>query len=239
MAGEPNRRFVTRDRNRHPPAYDPGYKSTVARSPRQALVAIPQSASETSGPDFSALKLGEHDNDLLLNFRHTGLPVGERILVYGRVMGQYGRPVPGTLVEIWQANAGGRYRHKTDTYLAPLDPNFGGVGRTLTDRDGWYHFRTVKPGPYPWPNGPNDWRPSHIHVSVMGPALATRLVTQMYFEGDPLTAQCPIVNTIRDPAAVQSLIAPLHRHMGNPMDCLAYRFDMVLRGEQRTYFENV
>jgi len=238
MAAPPNRRFVIRDRNWHPPAYAPGYKTTVARSPHQALVSIPQTESETVGPDFSRLPLGEHDNDLLLNFRHDGLPIGERIVMFGRVMDQYGKPVPGTLVEIWQANAGGRYRHRKDSYIAPLDPNFGGVGRTVTDRDGYYQFRTLKPGPYPWPNGPNDWRPSHIHVSIMGPSIATRLITQTYFEGDPLISQCPIVRTIRDPEAVKSLIAPLDRDMGNPMDCLAYRFDIVLRGEQRTFFEN-
>lgn len=238
MAAPPNRRFVVRDRNWHPPAYAPGYKTTVARSPRQSLVSIPQTESEIVGPDFSRFPLGEHDNDLLLNFRQDGLPIGERMVMFGRVMDQYGKPVPGTLVEIWQANAGGRYRHRKDSYIAPLDPNFGGVGRTVTDRDGYYQFRTVKPGPYPWPNGPNDWRPSHIHVSIMGPSIATRLITQMYFEGDPLIPQCPIVRTIRDPEAVKSLVAPLDRDMGNPMDCLAYRFDIVLRGEQRTFFEN-
>ena len=181
-----SRRFVIRDRNWHPKALTPDYKTSVPRSPSQALVSIPQSLSETSGPDFSHLRLGRHDNDLLLNFDHGGLPQGERIIMFGRVFDQYGKPVPHTLVEMWQANAGGRYRHKNDRYLAPLDPNFGGVGRTLTDSEGHYYFRTIKPGPYPWRNGPNDWRPAHIHVSVSGPAIAARLVTQMYFEGDPL-----------------------------------------------------
>ncbi len=180
-----SRRFVIRDRNWHPKALTPDYKTSVPRSPSQALVSIPQSLSETSGPDFSHLRLGRHDNDLLLNFDHGGLPQGERIIMFGRVFDQYGKPVPHTLVEMWQANAGGRYRHKNDRYLAPLDPNFGGVGRTLTDSEGHYYFRTIKPGPYPWRNGPNDWRPAHIHVSVSGPAIAARLVTQMYFEGDP------------------------------------------------------
>ena len=157
----------------------------MPRSPSQALVSIPQSLSETSGPDFSHLRLGRHDNDLLLNFDHGGLPQGERIIMFGRVFDQYGKPVPHTLVEMWQANAGGRYRHKNDRYLAPLDPNFGGVGRTLTDSEGHYYFRTIKPGPIPGATA-NDWRPAHIHVSVSGPAIAARLVTQMYFEGDPL-----------------------------------------------------
>lgn len=233
-----NRRFVARDRNWQPKAYTPDYKTSVARSPRQALVSIPQSLSETTGPDFSHLKMGRHDNDLLLNFDHGGLPIGERIIMFGRVVDQYGKPVPRTLVEMWQANAGGRYRHKNDRYLAPLDPNFGGVGRTLTYADGRYHFRTVKPGPYPWRNGPNDWRPSHIHVSISGPSIATRLITQMYFEGDPLIPKCPIVRAIANPDAVQSLIGRLDMGMGNPMDCLAYRFDIVLRGQRQTHFEN-
>ncbi|MGM0694151.1 MAG: protocatechuate 3,4-dioxygenase subunit beta [Pseudomonadota bacterium] len=237
-----NKRFVERDRNWHPPAYAPGYKTSVARSPQQALVSMQKpSVSELSGPDFRQLGMGPHDNDLLLNFRQAqnqGLPVGERIIMFGRVVDQFGKPVPHTLVEMWQANAGGRYRHKNDHYLAPLDPNFGGVGRCLTDDQGWYRFRTIKPGPYPWPNDPNSWRPSHIHVSVMGPAISTRLITQMYFEGDPLIPLCPIVNTIQDRDAVETMIGRLDMAHSKPMDCLAYRFDLVVRGELQTYFEN-
>jgi len=214
MSDADSARFVIRDRNWHPKALTPDYKTSILRSPRQALVSIPQSLSETSGPDFSHLKMGQH------------------------VCDQYGKPVAHTLVEIWQANAGGRYRHKKDRYLAPIDPNFGGVGRTLTDRDGNYSFRTVKPGPYPWRNGPNDWRPAHIHVSISGPSIATRLITQLYFEGDPLIPMCPIVKSIANPEAVQSLIAKLDMSMANPMDCLAYRFDIVLRGQRKTHFEN-
>lgn len=238
MSNPEQSRFVIRDRNRHPAAYSPAYKTSIARSPRQALVTIPQSVSEVTGPDFSHLGFGQHDNDLLLNFEHGGLPVGERILVHGRVVDQYGKPVPNTLVEIWQANAGGRYRHKNDQYLAPLDPNFGGVGRTLTDRNGRYLFRTIKPGPYPWRNGPNDWRPAHIHFSISGLAIATRLITQLYFEGDPLIPLCPIIKTLNDPEAAQTLIARLDMSMANPMDALAYRFDIVLRGQRQTHFEN-
>ena len=238
MSDADSRRFVIRDRNWHPTALTPDYKTSIARSPRQALVSIPQSVSETSGPDFSHLQLGKFDNDLLLNFNNGGLPVGERILLSGRVCDQYGKPIPHTLVEMWQANAGGRYRHKNDRYLAPLDPNFGGVGRTLTDSQGYYSFRTVKPGPYPWRNGPNDWRPAHIHVSISGPSIATRLITQLYFEGDPLIPMCPIVKSITNPDAVQSLIARLDMGAANPMDCLAYRFDIVLRGQRKTHFEN-
>lgn len=157
----------------------------------------------------------------MLNFNNGGLPIGERIIVAGRVVDQYGKPVPNTLVEMWQANAGGRYRHKNDRYLAPLDPNFGGVGRCLTDSDGYYSFRTIKPGPYPWRNGPNDWRPAHIHFGISGPSIATKLITQLYFEGDPLIPMCPIVKSIANPEAVQQLIAKLDMSNANPMDCLA------------------
>lgn len=233
-----NRRFVMRDRTWHPNPLTPDYKTSITRSPGQALVSIPQSVSETSGPDFSHLLLGKHDNDLLLNFNNGGLPIGERVMIFGRIVDQFGKPVPNTLVEMWQANAGGRYRHKNDRYLAPLDPNFGGVGRTRTDADGNYCFRTIKPGPYPWRNTPNDWRPAHVHFSISGPAIATRLITQLYFEGDPLIPQCPIVKSIKDEDAVQRLIARLDMSMANPMDFLAYRFDIVLRGQRQTYFEN-
>ena len=164
--------------------------------------------------------------------------MGERIIVHGRVLDENGRPVPQTLVEIWQANAGGRYRHKKDSYLAPVDPNFGGCGRVLTDDQGHYAFRTIKPGAYPWRNWVNNWRPAHIHLSVFGTAFAQRLITQMYFEGDPLIAHCPIVQAIPDPRAIEALIAPLDLNQAVPLDCLAYRFDIVLRGRRSTFFEN-
>ena len=151
---------------------------------------------------------------------------------------RHARPVPGALVEFWQANAGGRYRHKKETYLAAIDPNFGGCGRAITDEDGRYWFRTIKPGAYPWPNGVNDWRPSHIHFSVFGHGFAQRLITQMYFEGDPLIRQCPIVSTIADKAAIDQLTAVLDRNATLPMDALAYKFDIVLRGRRSTMFEN-
>jgi protocatechuate 3,4-dioxygenase beta subunit len=145
--------------------------------------------------------------------------------------------VPGTLVEIWQANAGRRYRHVRDTYLAPLDPHFGGCGRAITGEDGGYAFRTVKPGAYPWRNGGNDWRPAHIHFSVFGLSFAQRLVTQMYFEGDPLIRHCPIVQGIPSEGAIERLTAALDLNAAIPLDCLAYRFDIVLRGRRRTLFE--
>lgn len=230
--------FYQRDRGRHPPALTPGYKTSIARSPRQPLLSLDQGPSEITGPTFGHGDLGPLDNDLIRNYAKTGDPIGERIILHGRVLDENGRPVPGTLVEIWQANAGGRYRHRKDTYLAPIDPNFGGCGRTLTDAEGAYHFRTVKPGAYPWRNAVNSWRPAHIHVSVFGTSFSQRLITQLYFEGDPLIALCPIVQTIPDPEAVQRLIAPLDLNTAIPFDCLAYRFDIVLRGRRSTLFEN-
>jgi protocatechuate 3,4-dioxygenase beta subunit len=230
--------FHQRDRRWHPPAFTPDYKTSVTRSPRLPLLSIETTLSELTGPAFGHADIDPLDNDLLLNFAKSGEPIGQRILVQGRVLDENARPVPNTLVEIWQANAGGRYRHKKDGYVAPIDPNFGGCGRTLTDAEGRYAFRTVRPGAYPWRNHVNNWRPAHIHVSVFGSGFAQRLVTQMYFEGDPLIAQCPIVQTIPDPHAIDLLIAPLDMNAAVPFDCLAYRFDIVLRGRRSTPFEN-
>lgn len=231
--------FYPRDREWHPKAYTPRYKTSVPRSPKWALISFDNSLSEITGPKFGHNMLGEHDNDLIVNFAKPGeSAIGERILVHGRVLDERGKGVPGALVEFWQANAGGRYRHKKDTYLAPLDPNFGGCGRTVTDDDGFYFFRTVKPGPYPWPNGVNDWRPSHIHFSLFGSGFAQRLITQMYFEGDPHIPLCPIVNTINDPDAIDQLTARLDMNATIPMDARAYKFDIVLRGRRSTLFEN-
>lgn len=231
--------FFARDRQWHPPAYAPGYKSTVARSPQRALISLDSTLSEMTGPVFGHSTIGEFDNDLLRNHARPGeSPIGERIIVHGRVLDENGGAVPDTLLEIWQANAGGRYRHKRDGYQAPLDPNFGGCGRTLTDGEGRYFLRTVKPGPYPWPNGPNDWRPAHIHFSIFGHAFAQRLITQMYFEGDPLIPLCPIVRTIPSTEAVNRLVAAFDMANTIPMDARAYRFDIVLRGRRSTPFEN-
>ncbi|MCF8511745.1 MAG: protocatechuate 3,4-dioxygenase subunit beta [Rhodobacteraceae bacterium] len=230
--------YYQRDRLWQPLAHVPNYKTSVARSPRQALLSLQGSMSEITGPVFGHDDIAPLDNDLVKNYAKSGDPVGERIIVHGRVLDENGRAVPNTLVEIWQANAGGRYRHKKDSYLAPIDPNFGGCGRTLTDENGYYFFRTVKPGAYPWRNWVNNWRPAHIHVSVFGAAFAQRLITQMYFEGDPLIAKCPIVQTLPDPKAVEQLIALLDMNAAIPLDSLAYKFDIVLRGRRSTLFEN-
>mgnify|MGYP000418678990 CR=1 FL=1 len=231
--------FFPRDFSRHPQALTPGYKTSVTRSPQRARIAFDNSVSEITGPAFGHDILGELDNDLILNYAQPGQSaIGERIVVYGHLLDESARPVPGALVEFWQANAGGRYRHVKDGYTAPLDPNFGGCGRTITAEDGSYAFRTVKPGPYPWPNGANDWRPAHIHFSVFGHGFAQRLITQMYFEGDPHIPLCPIVRTIDDPEAIDGLIARLDMKRTIPMDARAYRFDIVLRGRRSTMFEN-
>ncbi len=236
---DPSGGLFVRDRSWQPAAYTPAYKTSVKRSPQAALLSMPTTPGEEIGPMFGHGILGELDNDLVHNYAAPGeSAIGPRIIVYGRVMDESGRPIPGALVEFWQANAGGRYRHKKESYLAPLDPNFGGCGRTVTGDDGSYEFRTVQPGPYPWPNGMNDWRPAHIHFSVFGRSFGQRLITQMYFEGDPLIWRCPIVGTITDKAAVETLIAPLDMNRTVPMDARAYKFDIILRGSRQTFFEN-
>jgi protocatechuate 3,4-dioxygenase beta subunit len=231
-------RYPRRDRDWHPKADTPNYKSTTYRAPRRALFPLPHSIGETSGPVFGHDRLGPRDNDLITNYATDGDAIGERISLHGIVMDEDARPVPGTLIEIWQANAGGKYRHGNDSYKASLDPNFGGCGRVITDGEGRYAFRTIRPGPYPFPNGgPCAWRPAHIHLSLFGHAFAQRLVTQLYFEGDPLIPFCPILNTITDPAAITALTARLDMSAMEPFDLLAYRFDIVLRGRNATLFE--
>lgn len=231
--------YIPRDRNWQPDALTPPYKTSVKRSPQAALLSFPTTLSEETSPIFGHDMIGALDNDLIHNFAQPGeSAIGPRIIVYGRVLDENGRAVPGALLEFWQANAGGRYRHKKEKYLAPLDPNFGGCGRTITAEDGSYECRTVMPGPYPWPNGMNDWRPAHIHVSLFGHGFAQRLITQMYFEGDPLIPLCPIVGVLKSPDAVDALTARLDMNRTVPMDARAYKFDMVLRGRRQTYFEN-
>ena len=231
--------FPPRDRYWPPPALHQPYKSSRLRSPKQAPLQFPTTPGEEIGPTFGHSLLGPLDNDLITNFAQPGeMALGPRLIVHGTLRDETGRGVPGALIEVWQANAGGRYRHKKEGYLAPLDPNFGGCGRMITDAQGHYRFTTVQPGPYPWPNGPNDWRPAHIHFSVFGPAFAQRLITQMYFAGDPLIPLCPIVGSIPSAAAVDALTARLDMDATQPMDSLAYRFDITLRGPTQTHFEN-
>ena len=214
----------------------PDYRSTGLRAPLRTPADLPQRLTEITGPVLGEDRIRPGDADLTL--RNGGEAVGQRILVHGRVLDSDGRPVPNALVEVWQANAGGRYRHVNDRYLAPIDPNFGGCGRTLTDENGYYAFRTVKPGAYPFRNYVNSWRPAHIHFSVFGTGWAQRLITQMYFEGDPLIPHDVMINGIPDPEAIKRLIAPLDLNAAVPLDCLAYRFDIVLRGRRSSLFEN-
>ncbi|SMY10038.1 protocatechuate 3,4-dioxygenase subunit beta [Flavimaricola marinus] len=227
-----------RDRVWQPPAYTPNYKSSVNRSPNLAPLSLEMTQSELTAPRFGHDVIDPIDCDLIRNYAKTGDPIGERIIVHGRVLDENGRPVPHTLVEVWQANAGGRYRHKNDTYFAPIDPNFGGCGRVLSDAEGRYMFRTIKPGAYPFRNWINSWRPAHIHISVFGPAFAQRLITQMYFEGDPLIPKCAIINAIPDQRAIDGLVAALDLNETIPLDTIAYKFDIVLRGQRSTFFEN-
>jgi protocatechuate 3,4-dioxygenase beta subunit len=215
-----------RPRDLHPPLDFPGYRSTALRAPAQPLVLLPQRLTEVTGPLLGQDRAGPGDADLTT--QHAGEPLGERIIVTGRVLDGGGRPIPGTLIEIWQANAAGRYRHVVDDHPAPLDPNFTGVGRCVTDASGRYRFVTIKPGAYPWGNHPNAWRPAHIHFSVFGRAFTQRLVTQMYFPGDPLMEFDPIAHAVRDPKARELLIARFDLETTQPEWALGYQWDIVL-----------
>jgi len=219
----------------HPPHCHPPYVSSVTRSPRQPLIRVPQTISEITGPSFSAQVCDVKAFDLTK--QHPGEPLGERIIVSGRVLDEDGRPQRNTLVEVWQANAAGRYLHDVDKHNAPLDPNFTGCGHTLTDDQGRYKFVTIRPGEYPWRNHYNAWRPAHIHFSLFGPAFATRLVTQMYFPGDPLLPFDPIYNCTGDEAAKKRLISAFDLDNSAPEEALAYRWDIVLRGRDETPME--
>ena len=215
------------------PAYDfPPYASTAKRHPKQALVIAPQTLSEITGPVFGYGDLKPTDHDLTR--QHKGEPIGERIICSGRVLDENGKSVPHTLIEVWQANAAGRYPHKSDRHDAPVDPNFSGAGRTLTDAEGRYRFITIRPGEYPWRNHYNAWRPAHIHFSLFGRAFLTRLVTQMYFPGDPLLPYDPMYMSIPDEKARLRLVSQLDWENTVPEHALAYRFDIVLRGSAAT-----
>ena len=225
--------FRRRDWESHPPLIYPAYRSTRARGPTRPPVPFRQTASETSGPAFDPRRLGPLDHDLTRNARVNGEPLGERIVVTGQVRDEAGNPIPHTLIEVWQANAAGRYIHVVDDHDAPLDPNFMGAGRCVTDAKGVYRIYTVKPGAYPWKNHPNAWRPNHIHFSLLGPALATRLVTQMYFPGDPLLALDPIFQGVPETAR-HRLVSRFSIEVTEPEFALGYVFDIVLRGRAAT-----
>ncbi|MCB1739152.1 MAG: protocatechuate 3,4-dioxygenase subunit beta [Gammaproteobacteria bacterium] len=207
-----------------------GYRSSATRDPAMALVRIPQTVSEQTGPRFDAAIIGSLGPDLTRNSRRNGEPVGERIIVTGRILDDAGRPIAGALVELWQANAAGRYVHLVDQHDAPLDPNFLGAGRCLSDAHGRYTFTTIRPGAYPWGNHENAWRPAHLHFSVFGHSMLSRLVTQMYFPGDPLLPHDPIYNSVEDPEARQRMVASFSFEHTVSGVALGYEFDMVMRG---------
>jgi protocatechuate 3,4-dioxygenase beta subunit len=212
------------------------YVSCLRRAPQKAPVRIPQTLSEVTGPLFGRDDVKKAECDLTLS--RGGEAQGQRICVSGRVLDENGRPVPHTLVEVWQANAAGRYRHKWDQHNAPLDPHFAGQGHTLTDDQGRYRFLTIRPGSYPWGNHYNAWRPAHIHFSLFGPAVATRLVTQMYFPGDPMLEYDPIFNCTADAKARDRLISQMDWETTSPQEYIGFRFDLVLRGRDATPIEN-
>ncbi len=226
------------DREIQPAYLYEGYKSTILRAPTKALVVPKKSEIKLTGPLFKDFKLGSLDHDLTKNAIKNGEPIGERIVVHGKVTNEKGSPIPHTLLEVWQANAAGRYVHKVDQHNAPLDPNFLGTGRCMTDADGNYKFYTIKPGAYPWSNHPNAWRPNHIHFSLFGGDIASRLITQMYFPGDPLCDKDPMFQSIPLKGR-ELLVSTFDYDITEPDFALGYRFDIVLRGHNATPFENL
>ena len=226
------------ERASHPPYIYPPYASTPLRGPKDELLPRVETLSELTAPVYGSSDVTELDSDLTRNARINGEPLGERIIVTGRVLDENKRPVPNALIEVWQANACGRYLHKNDQHDAPLDPNFTGAGRCITNEHGVYRFITIRPGAYPWPNHYNAWRPAHIHFSLFGPNFLSRLVTQMYFPGDPLQPLDPIFNSVDDEAARNRLVATYdHDNLTEEMWALGFRFDIVLAGGQMTPFE--
>jgi protocatechuate 3,4-dioxygenase beta subunit len=228
----PARRSVAPDVHPHPNS--PGYRATEFRHPKQPLIIIPQTLTELTAPVYGHDAIAPTDHDLTV--QHAAAPLGQRIIVTGRVLDEDDRPVPNTLIEVWQANAAGRYAHKVDRWDAPLDANFSGAGRTLSDAEGRYRFITIRPGAYPWRNHDNAWRPAHIHFSLFGQAFATRLVTQMYFPGDPLLAFDPIFNSAPE-GARHRMVSAFDLSITTPEWALGYQFDIVLRGRAATPLE--
>ena len=220
-----------------PPYLSPGYKSTVKRSPSKPLIPLKQTLSELTGPVYGEDDIGPLDNDLTRNSIKDGEPLGERIIVTGQLTDDTGKAIPNALIEVWQANSAGRYMHKVDQHDAPLDRNFHGAGRVLTDADGMYRFTSIRPGAYPWGNHSNAWRPAHIHFSVFGHNFLQRLVTQMYFPGDPLLPLDPIYNGIPDKEARDSLISTYDHDVTTPSWALGFRFNIVVCGPRQTPFE--
>jgi protocatechuate 3,4-dioxygenase beta subunit len=229
-------RIAPRDWSSQPPYLYPAYKSTPLRAPKRPLIPLRPGLAELTQPVYGHEDIGELDHDLTRNAALNGAPLGERIVLTGRVLDERGRPVRHTLVELWQCNAAGRYVHRVDTHDAPLDPNFLGAGRTLTDAQGRYRFLTIKPGAYPWGNHPNAWRPNHIHLSLFGEHFASRLVTQMYFPGDPLLLHDPIYQST-PPGVRERLVSSFELEVTEPGFALGYRFDIVLRGPLETPME--
>lgn len=231
--------LIKRNYEKQPQLNYPDYKSSILRAPKKDKFFFPSSPSEISGPTFNKNIIGKLDNDLTLNFSHNnGTPLGHKIIVHGTIRDQFLKPIDGALIEIWQANAGGKYLHNSDQNIAAIDRNFAGCGRYITEGNGAYQFITIQPGPYPYPNRGIEWRPMHIHFSIFGQSFGQRLITQMYFEGDPLIKFCPMVNSIPDAKAKKSLIGLLDRTQSNIKNLLAYKFDIILRGSTQTYFEN-
>jgi len=230
-------RYTPKDNESHPPLIHPPYKSSVTRSPTKDPIIVPQTITELTGPCFDPASLPEYSNDLTTNGRKSGEPIGERLIVTGRILDENGDPVPGAMVEIWQANSAGRYRDREDQHHAPIDPNFLGAGRAITDANGWYRFLTLRPGAYPWGNHPNAWRPPHIHFSVFGANIMTRLVTQMYFEGDPLLEYDPIYSGPPDEAR-KRMVAACSMEQTEEGFALGYLWDIVIRGPKATPFED-
>jgi protocatechuate 3,4-dioxygenase, beta subunit len=220
-----------------PPLLYPPYASTVLRAPSQPLIVVPERLSDITAPVYGWWSPDERDRDLTTQC--AGEPLGQRIIVAGRLLDDDGRPIPGALIELWQANAAGRYHHSKDNHPAPLDPNFTGAGRTVTDADGRYEFTTIRPGAYPWRNHDNAWRPAHIHFSVFGRSFRSRLVTQMYFPGDPMFPYDPILNSIPDERARERLVSRYDLSLTKPEWALGYAFDIVVRGENATPFETL
>ncbi len=227
------RPFARNGEGRRLPYFYPGYGSTVKRAPKNRLIPLDHTLSEVTGPVFWS---GPDTADLTKG--HGGAPLGERVILAGRVLDEDRRPVAKTLIELWQCNAAGRYRHPVDQHDAPLDPNFDGFGQVVTGEGGEYRFLTIKPGAYPWRNTYNSWRPAHVHLAIAGPAFATRLITQMYFPGDPLLAFDPIFQSVSDPAARERLVARYDPELSEAEWALGYRFDIVLRGREETPVEN-